>query len=150
MPQSFSNVLVHLVFSTKNRNPWIDQETGDKLYAYLAGVFRACGSPAIKVGGYDDHIHAVFSLSRTCTIATVAEQVKMSSSKWMKTQGASFSQFQWQSGYAAFSIGKSQLPILASYIERQREHHGKQDFKTELRALLAKYEVKYDEKYMWD
>ena len=150
MPQSLSSVLVHLVFSTKHRQPWIDQDTGDKLYAYLAGVFRGCGSPAIEIGGYDDYIHVVFTLSRTWTIAAVAEEVKKCSSKWMKTQGTNHSRFQWQSGYAAFSIGRSQLPTLTNYIARQREHHGQWGFKDELRILLAKYEVSYDEKYVWD
>ena len=150
MPQSLSSVLVHLVFSTKDRQPWINKDIEEKLYAYLAGIFRGCGSPAIKIGGYDDHVHAVFTLSRTRTIADVAEEVKRCSSKWMKTQGPDLSRFHWQSGYAAFSIGRSHLPTLTNYIARQREHHGKQGFKEEVRILLAKYEVSYDEKYIWD
>ena len=150
MPQSLSSVLVHLIFSTKHRQLWISREFEGELYSYLAGIFRGCGSPAIKIDGYDDHIHAVFNISRTSTIADVAEQVKRSSSKWMKTQSPDLSRFQWQSGYAAFSISRSQLPTVTTYIVRQREHHGSRTFKDELRILLEKYEVSYDEKYIWD
>ena len=150
MAQSFSSILIHLVFSTRNREPFISSEIEPELHAYLATVFQACESPSLLVGGARDHIHALFVLSRTWALADVVEEVKTSSSKWIKTKGQEFNQFHWQAGYGAFSIGQSQAQQVKNYIANQREHHRRRDFQDELRSLLRKYEVEYDERYVWN
>ena len=104
MPQSLSSVLIHLVFSTKNRERFITEVSENDLHKYLATIFRECDSPSLLIGGDADHIHALFSLSRTRTIADVVKEVKASSSKWMKSK---VGEFYWQGGYGAFSIGQS-------------------------------------------
>ncbi|HEV7643808.1 MAG TPA: IS200/IS605 family transposase [Pyrinomonadaceae bacterium] len=150
MSQSLSSVLLHLVFSTKHRNPLITPGIEPELYAYLATVFRACGSPVLKIGGDKDHIHALFSLSRTKTIAEVVEEIKKRSSKWIKTKGDEFKNFGWQGGYGIFSVSESNAEAVKQYIASQKEHHARIDFQTEYRELLRKYKVEYDERYVWD
>ena len=150
MPQSLSSILVHLVFSTKLREPLISSEIEPELHAYIAVIFRACNSPSILIGGTEDHIHALFSLSRTSSLADTAEEIKKRSSKWIKTKGREFRHFHWQSGYGAFSIGQSNVPNLKRYIATQKEHHRRKTFQDEFRIFLKKYDVEYDEKYIWD
>jgi len=149
MPQSLSQIYIHLVFSTKNRQPFIADEIAPDLYAYMAKVFYdECRSPAKIIGGVEDHIHALFNLSRTWCTADVVEAIKTSTSKWMKTQDVR--RFAWQTGYGAFSVSRSNIGAVQSYIRNQREHHRKQDFKDEYRGLLKKHDVEYDERYVWD
>lgn len=150
MPQSLASVLVHLVFSTKHREPWITEAIEPELHKYLSTIFRGCDSPALLVGGYNDHIHALFSLSRKWTIASIVEEVKTSSSKGIKTKGEEFRQFHWQSGYGAFSVSQSNVEQVRAYIANQKEHHTKQDFHHEYRFLLKKYQIEFDEQYVWD
>jgi putative transposase len=150
MSQSLSNVLLHLVFSTKIRHPWIDVRVEEELFKYIGGICRELKCPSHKIGGTDDHIHVACSLSRTVAICKLLEEIKGSSSKWIKTKGDEYATFAWQNGYGAFSIGQSQLPSLCSYIASQREHHGKLSFQDEYRDLLAKYHIEYDEQYVWD
>lgn len=147
MPQSLSSILIHLVFSTKNREPYITETVESELQKYLATTFKACDSPALLIGGDCDHIHALFLLSRTWTVADVVKEVKASSSKWMKTK---VGEFQWQAGYGAFSIGQSGVVSVKQYIRDQKEHHRKQTFQDEFRGLCRKYEVEFDEQYVWD
>jgi putative transposase len=150
MPQSLSSILVHLVFSTKNREPFIVGEVEIELHKYMATVFRELRSPSLLIGGTEDHIHALFALSRTITVADLVEEVKTSSSKWLKTKGKPFRQFHWQSGYGAFSIGQSNVPALKRYIATQKEHHRRAAFQEEFRILCKKYGVDIDERYVWD
>jgi len=150
MPQSLASVLIHLVFSTKHRQPFITPAVETELHKYMATVFRGCDSPALLVGGYEDHIHALFSLSRKWAIADVVEEVKTSSSKWIKTKGAEFPQFHWQSGYGAFSVSQSNVEKVKNYIANQKEHYSKQSFQDEFREFLEKHGVEYDERYVWD
>ena len=150
MAQSLSSILIHLVFSTKRREPFITPEIEPELHAYLAVIFREYKSPSLLVGGTEDHIHTLFALSRTASVAKVVEEVKTSSSKWLKMKGREFHSFQWQAGYGAFSIGQSSVPALKHYIANQREHHRHRSFQDEYRALLKRYGVAYDEKYVWD
>jgi len=149
MAQSLSNVLVHLVFSTKNRHPWIRAEVRSELHRYLAGVCRKQGCPPLDVGGTGDHVHILFSLSRTLTVSRLDEEVKTSSSKWIKTKGPEYADFAWQGGYGAFSIGQSGVPAARAYIAGQEEHHKKLTFQEEFRAFLRKYGVEFDERYVW-
>lgn len=150
MAQSLASILVHLVFSTKHREPFIKSEIEPNLHAYLAVVFRECKCPSLIVGGMPDHVHALFSLHRTQPISDVVEEVKKRSSKWMKTNGEEYRQFQWQGGYGAFSVSQSAAQAVKNYIANQKQHHRKITFQDEFRALLKKYEVEYDEKYVWD
>jgi REP element-mobilizing transposase RayT len=150
MPQSLANVLVHIIFSTKNRAPFIKSDIEIELFPYLASIFKACRSPALQIGGTEDHIHVVCSLSRTITIADLLEEVKKSSSKWIKTKGEQYLEFSWQNGYGVFSIGQSQLPVVKSYIVQQKEHHRKKTFQEEYREFLKKYRIQFNEQYVWD
>jgi REP element-mobilizing transposase RayT len=150
MPQSLANILVHVIFSTKNRAPWLHEEIDHELFPYLASACMACDCPAHKIGGTDDHVHLVCSLSRTVAISGLVGDIKASSSKWLKTKGPRFADFTWQAGYGAFSIGQSQLITVKDYIASQREHHRRKTFQVEFRAFLKRYEVAYDERYVWD
>lgn len=150
MPQSLSKVLLHVVFSTKHREKTIPDYLRAKLHAYLAGICRAKGSEAYRVGGTGDHVHIACTLPRTLTQAKLLEETKKASSIWMKQQEGGPQHFSWQAGYGIFSLGQSQLPMLIQYIDNQEEHHRTKSFKEELLELLEKYDVEYDEKYLWD
>ncbi len=150
MSQSLSKVLLHMVFSTKNREKTITKHLRDSLHAYVSGLCRARGSEAYRVGGTDDHIHIACTLPRTVTMAKLVEEIKKTSSIWMKQQEHGTPNFSWQAGYGIFSLGQSQLPILLQYIDNQEEHHRIRSFKEELMGLLVKYGVAYEEKYLWD
>jgi REP element-mobilizing transposase RayT len=148
MPQSLSNILVHLIFSTKHRAASIPPPVEDELWRYLAATCTACGCPALRVGGVADHVHIACSLSRTMPVSNLLEEIKTSSSKWMKTQGVP--EFAWQNGYGAFSLGPSQLDDVTAYISRQNDHHRRRTFQEEYREFLERYRVTYDERYVWD
>jgi REP element-mobilizing transposase RayT len=150
VPQSLSKILLHIVFSTKNREFWISESLQPRLHAYLAGACRAMNSEALRVGGTDNHVHIACTLPRTLTVSRLLEEIKKSSSQWVKKQGEANTQFTWQAGYGAFSLGQSQLSALVRYIDNQREHHRIHSFDDELRDLLQKYGVPYDERYLWD
>jgi len=150
MPQSLANVLVHIVFSTKNRAPLIHADIEDSLWRELAAICRTIQCPAHGVGGVSDHVHIVCSLGRTLAFADALREIKADSSKWMKTNGERYAEFAWQSGYGAFSIGQSQLDDVKQYIARQKEHHRKRTFQEEFRELLRRYQVQFDERYVWD
>jgi REP element-mobilizing transposase RayT len=150
MAQSLSNVLLHIVFSTKNRDPYIDIEIEEELFKYIAGTCRNHGCPSHEIGGADDHIHIACTLARTMAISELIEEIKTGSSKWIKAKGDKYTAFAWQNGYGAFSVGQSQLPDLKRYIGNQREHHRLTSFQDEYRQILARYAVEYGERYVWD
>jgi len=150
MSQSLSTILVHIVFSTKQRRLLIKPEIEKELHAYLATIFKDCNSPALIINGTSDHIHVLCQLAKTKTVSNVIEDVKKKSSKWIKSKGAEYEEFYWQNGYGAFSIGNSQVPAVRKYIEEQKEHHMKKSFQEELLEFLRLYEVQYDERYLWD
>jgi len=139
-----------MVFGTKNRENTIPTHLRNALHAYLAGLCRARGAEAFRVGGTNDHVHIACTLPRTLTMAKLVEEIKKPSSIWMKQQKGGPRIFSWQSGYGIFSMGQSQLPTLLRYIDNQEEHHRTKSFKEELIELLEKYGVDYDEKYLWD
>jgi putative transposase len=147
MPQSLSNLLVHLVFSTKDRNRFIVPEIETELHKYLAAICHAHESPALTVGGTEDHVHLLCALGRTIAVADLIEEVKTSSSKWMKNTNKKFF---WQRGYGAFSIGESNRDALMKYIANQKQHHRRVTFQVEYRSILRKYKIPYDERYVWD
>lgn len=148
MPQSLSQVLIHAVFSTKNREAMIPPAIRPRLHAYLATVLDEHGCHSLQVGGTDDHVHALFALSRTLTIADAIKQMKTGSSQWMKTQLGTT--FWWQAGYGAFSVAASQKVQVIKYIQGQEAHHRLVTFQDEFRRLLKRYEVAWDERYVWD
>lgn len=150
MPQSLASPLIHIVFSTKHREKWLDDDLRPSLFAYMATVGRDLGCEVFRVGGVSDHVHLAVDLSRTITIADFVKKVKQTSNVWLKQQSRSHASFEWQAGYGAFSVGRSQLSKLTDYIERQEEHHRRLSFKEEYLALLAKYGVTGDERYLWD
>ena len=150
MPQSLSLVIVHVIFSTKERRPFLDPDTRQKLHAYLATVARNAGCEAYRVGGVADHVHLAIRFSRTLTIADLVEELKTSSSKWLKTQSPELAPFSWQRGYGAYSIRPSDLDALRAYIDGQEEHHRTRTFQDEYRAVLSKYGIEFDERYVWD
>ena len=147
---SLSKILIHLVFSTKNREPWISKEIQQNLYAYLSGTCRTLGSECYRVGGYFDHIHMALILPRTLSMSELVSKLKSSSSKWMNENGQYDGKFSWQAGYGAFSLGFSQLDSLLKYIDNQEEHHLLRSFEEELIYFFHKYKVDYDEKYIWE
>jgi putative transposase len=149
MPQSLVKILVHVVFSTKNRRDLITPEIENKLYAYISGIVENNGSKLILANGTANHIHLLISLGRTTDISKLIGDIKRASSVWAKENGGP-RDFYWQEGYGAFSIGQSHVLEVMKYIWRQKLHHAKKDFKSEFRDLLAKYEVEYDERYIWD
>ncbi len=150
MPQSLSSILIHLVFSTKHRDPFITADVEPDLHDYLGGIFRGCDCPSLLVGGTTDHIHALFVLSRTVTIADIVGDVKSGSSKWIKTKGEAFQSFQWQAGYGAFSVSQSGLTKVKDYLANQKHHHRQFTFQDEYRLLCKKHGVEMDERYVWD
>ena len=150
MSQSLVKNLVHLVFSTKNRHPLIPKQHRAGLFAYQAGIFKRWASPALVIGGTEDHVHALFSLSKNHALKKVIEEVKKGSSKWMKTDGPRNIHFYWQAGYGAFSVSQSSVESVSRYIEKQEEHHRKMTFQDELRALLRRHAIEFDERYVWD
>ncbi len=120
------------------------------LHAYIAGTLNQNESQAIQIGGHDDHVHMVVRLSRTRTLAEVIGTVKSSSSRWIKTEDARLADFAWQAGYAAFSVGPSELDRIVAYVQRQVEHHQQFGFQEEMRRFFAEYGVEFDERYVWD
>ena len=150
MPQSLSSILIHLICSTKNREPFITEVIEKELHPYMAKIFRELKSPSLTIGGNDDHVHILFSLGRTLTIADLIEEVKTASSKWIKTKGQEFENFHWHGEYGAFSIGQSQVATLKRYIARQRIHHQRVTFQDEYRKFLKSYGIDFDERYVWD
>ncbi|HEU5123446.1 MAG TPA: IS200/IS605 family transposase [Verrucomicrobiae bacterium] len=150
MPQSLSFLLVHVVFSTKDRTPLLGAEIRPALHGYLATVARNADCECFRVGGVADHVHLAIRLARTVTVADLVETLKTSSSKWLKTQSPALASFAWQRGYGAFSVGPSDLNALLHYIDNQDEHHRTRTFQDEYRAFLKKYGIDYDERYVWD
>ncbi len=150
MPQSLARILVHLIYSTKNRQRFISPGLLPKLAAFQAGIYKDLGSPAIEIGGTTDHVHSLFVLSKTTELCDVIEEVKKGSSRWMKTQGPEYQDFFWQSGYGAFSVSQSHEDKVRRYILNQEEHHRELSFQDEFRVILRKHKVEFDERYVWD
>ena len=139
MAQSLVKNYLHIIFSTKLRTEFIDKKIENELFSYIATICKDYDSPAIQIGGTDDHIHILLNLSRKFAIMKVIQEIKAHSSKWIKTKGAEFSNFYWQSGYGAFSINPKEIEIVKDFIINQDIHHQKNDFQDEYRAFLKKY-----------
>ena len=149
MPQSLANVLVHIVFSTKNRQPQIDVDWRLRLHEYIGGVLRNNSSALIAAGGMPDRVHLLISLGRTLSIADALRLIKTSSSGWVHDE-IGFPEFQWQNGYGAFAVSYSNIEQVKAYIANQESHHRTRTFQDEFRELLTRHGLKWDERYVWD
>ena len=151
MAQSLSRLWTHLIFSTKDRFPFLDDKVVRvEMHAYLSQMLRAHACETRIVGGVEDHVHALFALSRVQPVASVIKEVKRTSSTWIKQTSRKFEGFYWQGGYAAFSVSHSNLDAVTTYIENQEEHHKRVSFQDEYRAFLKMHAVEYDERFVWD
>jgi len=150
MGQSLVKNYLHITFSTKDRQPLIDSSIEGLLYSYIGGICKSLACSPIRIGGYMDHVHIACSLSKQETLMKLLQVIKTNSSKWMKTNGEAYRDFCWQDGYAAFSIYPSDIDVVVRYIETQREHHQRTSFKDELRDLLRRHDIEYDERFIWD
>ncbi|MDM8522030.1 transposase [Desulfococcaceae bacterium HSG8] len=151
MPQSLVQIYLHIIFSTKNREPFlIDKQIREEMHAYSGSVLKAHDSIPVIVGGTADHIHILCTFPRTITVSKLIGETKRGSSKWVKKKGRTLSAFQWQSGYGAFSVSHSNVPEVRKYIATQEEHHKKRSFQDEFRIFLKKHGVQFDERYVWD
>jgi REP element-mobilizing transposase RayT len=149
MAQTLVSLLIHIVFSTKNRARFIKPEIEPELYPYMSQVASNQGSRCLAINGTEDHVHLLVSHSKTLALSALLKEVKQSSSKWIKTKGAAYRAFEWQEGYGAFSIGQSGVAGLREYIAQQKQKHKGRSFESELLALLKKYGIEYDERYLW-
>jgi putative transposase len=151
MPQSLANVLVHIVFSTKERRATFQNpELRDEMHRYIAGISANLECPSVIVGGATDHVHLLANQSRTIALAEWVKELKRASSLWAKKRSPQWDLFQWQAGYGAFSVSQSQNNRVQEYIRLQEDHHQRLSFQDELRQLLAKHRIVFDERYAWD
>lgn len=150
MPQSLSAVYIHLAFSTKNRQPFLrDKDIRSRLHSQLGGISKTLGCPPILTGGVEDHVHLLARFGRTVTQAEWIKELKRVSNLWVRKECA-LSDFEWQGGYADFSVSESNLDQVKRYTANQEDHHHKIGFQDELRALLRRHRIEWDEQYVWD
>ncbi len=151
MAQSLSQLYIHIVFSTKNRAPFLkDKAFRERVHAYLKGIYDNQDSPSLQIGGVDDHVHILCRLSKKIAVADLIRELKRDSSSWIKVEQPSLADFHWQSGYGAFSVSPNHVEALKEYIKNQEEHHRRETFQDGFRRLLRKYGIEYDERYVWD
>jgi REP element-mobilizing transposase RayT len=150
MPQSLTKLYAHLIFSTKNRQPFLDDAIRPRVHAYLASVFRDLDSPWVVVGGVADHVHILFDMGKMRAPVEFVEHVKRESSKFVKTLGPAYREFYWQRGYGMFSVGPASRDEVEAYVRNQEEHHRVRSFQEEYRAYLERYGIECDERYVWD
>ena len=148
MAQSLANILIHAIWSTKDRRPIIRDDVRAGLHGYMAGILKNLESPALIINSVADHVHILCQLSKNIAACKLVEEVKKNSTKWMKAKGAL--DFAWQNGYGVFSVSQSNVDEVRKYIDGQAEHHKKLDFKEEFRAFCKRYNVPIDERYVWD
>jgi REP element-mobilizing transposase RayT len=150
MGQSLVKNYMHIIFSTKHRKPLIDETIETELYNYLGGICNNLECQPLKIGGHKDHVHVHCLLSKKISLIDFMKKMKAGSSKWIKTKGDKYREFFWQDGYGAFSVNPTQTKSVIKYIEDQHIHHQNMTFQEEYRLFLKKYEVDYDERYVWD
>ena len=150
MSGTFTNHLYHIIFSTKNRENFIDSKLEGELYAYIAGIFKGEKGLLICGGGTKDHIHLLGIIHQSISVAEMIKRVKGNSSKWMNENRKIPVHFSWQAGYGSFTVSESTKEAIINYIRKQKEHHQKRTFKEEFLEFLHKHNIKYDEKYIWD
>lgn len=150
MGSTFTNLLYHLVFSTKNRNDWIQNGFRNALYSYIGGIIRSEKGKMITIGGTTNHLHILAKFSQCATVSNMLQHIKGNSSKWLNEQEFMPFRFSWQTGYGAFTVSESMVDMVSKYIENQETHHKKMTFQQEFLMLLKKHHIEYDEKYLWD
>ncbi|MBX3404989.1 MAG: IS200/IS605 family transposase [Phycisphaeraceae bacterium] len=150
MPRTYSQVLLHIVFSTKHRTPWITADIAERLYPYIGGIVRAEKGVLYDIGGVEDHVHIYMRWRPDATVSDLMRAVKASSSKWIHDTFPKHAAFAWQEGYSVFSVSKSQEGAVKTHIAGQHEHHRKEDFKSEPLRMLRLHEIEFDEKYAFD
>ncbi len=150
MPQSLSKAVLHIVFSTKHREQFLDTNIINELHGYLASCSRELDWECYRVGGVEDHVHLAVRQPRTANLSDFMGHIKRTSTKWIRTKGERYTSFSWQGGYGAFSVSASHLDALMKYIDGQKEHHETMSFQEEFRMFLKKYGIEYDERYVWD
>jgi len=150
MAQSLTKILVHLVFSTQKRNSWLDEKISSELYPYISKILENHNCSSLRIGGTENHIHILCVVAKNLSIGKIVEEIKTSSSKWIKTKDPKYKEFYWQHGYGAFSVSSSHKEIVCNYIANQKQHHKTWSFDDELRSLLQKHDLKFDEKYPLD
>ena len=148
MANTYTQLIYHLVFSTKNRDLLIHETLRENLYQYMGGIARKTGGKLIQIGGMPDHVHMVVQLNTTPSLADVVKTIKAKSSKWLNGQTDFPGKFAWQTGFGAFTVSASQLPTVVKYVQNQFEHHREKSFKEDV-SLLEKHNIKYEEKYVW-
>ena len=149
MANTYTSLLYHIVFSTKNRQPWLTLEIEGRVWAYIGGIARKHKMTALQVGGVEDHIHALVIAPPTIAPCQIAQVLKGESSKWIHDEFPLLRRFGWQDGYGAFTVSKSNIPEVIKYIQNQREHHRQKTFQEEYLDLLRKHEIEYDERFLW-
>ena len=150
MPSTYTNLLYHLVFSTKNRIPLITHGLQEELYKYIGGIIRNEGGVLLEIGGTNDHVHLLTKFKPAISVSEILNRIKANSSKWANRHKMPMRNFRWQEGYAAFSVSESRVPTVAEYIRNQEEHHRKQTFQEEFVALLKRHGIDHDPRYLWD
>ncbi len=150
MPQSLVQIYVHLVFSSKDRRPFLrDKPFRERLHAYLVGACKGQECPSLQIGGVEEHVHLLVRLGKTVDIATLIRELKKESTKWVKAE-SNLGDFHWQSGYGAFSISPTHVEPVTEYIRNQEKHHKMESFQDEFRRLCKKNNIEIDERYVWD
>ena len=149
MAGTYTNLIYHMVFSTKERAPLLTDDVASELYPYIGGIIRGEGGVALEIGGMADHLHLLVQLKPKPSVADVLMKIKGNSSKWMNEQQKCSCRFGWQEGYGAFSVSESQVPVVAKYIQSQEDHHRSRGFKEEFIEFLEKHGIEYDDRYIW-
>ena len=150
MANTYTNLLFHIVFSTKNRDACLGEEIREPLFQYIGGVIRGEGGTLLEIGGVSDHVHLLARFKPTVAVSTMVRRIKTSSSKWMSQQPGAGFKFAWQTGCGAFSVSESQVGQVRRYIQNQAEHHRRRTFQEELREMLSKHNIEFDERYLLD
>ena len=150
MPQSFAAIHLHLVFSTKHRQPFLASAIATRMYEYMGGTLRSLGCAPLAIGGMPDHVHLLIGMGREITIADMVKTTKASSSRWIHDTMSGMAAFSWQSGYGAFAVSQDRVTGVRGYIERQEEHHRTKTFQEEYLEFLSAHGIVWDERYIWD
>ena len=150
MPGTYSQILYHIVFSTKHRQPWLTADVTDRLYPYIGGAIRDEKGVLYDINGIEDHVHLYLRWRTDACVSDLMRDIKANSSKWIHDTFPRLGAFAWQEGYSVFSVSKSREKYIKEYIAGQREHHRTRDFKAELLWLLRENEIEFDERYVFD
>lgn len=150
MPHSFTHILIHYIFSTKNREKFLAEDVRPRIFSYIGGIAKQNDIQPQIIGGIEDHVHMLLLIPKTLSIAKAIQLVKGGSSKWIHEAFPELKHFSWQIGYGAFSVSLSNRQTVINYIKNQKEHHRHRTFKEEFIEFLDKHHIEYDERYIWD